>query len=531
VESGAVAQAIGNLGKSLQWKGPATVSELNAGITGIQPGWTYTLTDAGTLTDGSITVDVGDEVAWTEDGEWFKVMDYAPRQYGTNEVHNLATSITSFRIGDVIPVDGPSGTAKMTKDSLLQVTAQKAKEVIQPTNREVVLNYIFAGNATNPSDLNDLKSNAIYLVQRTAATTTSNFPSDFGNSEGVSILEITTAKYSSAVADYLVVQKLTIVESGVFWTRRWSHANNTWTSWVKTDNTIPITRITIGLGGDYSTLRAGIAEAIKHRGCIVDVLPGTYDLEVELADVLPNVYNEVLSGIKLDNDVHVRFHDGSKVIANFTSGNYTQEQLDKIAIYFQPLYANSGSFILENLNIEATNTRYCVHDENAGNGNYFRKYLNCKMVYHNTLQNSNARFHAIGGGLGRHGTIVIDGGSYKVTTNYGNPQVNDSTGENSQMCILYHNGNNAGCESSIVIKNVYFEDRGYAKIGWWGPSTIKSRVFVDGNSFGLPLLHIGTRYDAQADNFDVTEWNNEQRIQNVEWQINPNGYEATLVTT
>ena len=73
VESGAVAQAIGNLGQPLQWKGPATVAQLNAGITGIQPGWTYTLTDAGTLTDGSVAVDVGDEVAWTEDDEWFKL--------------------------------------------------------------------------------------------------------------------------------------------------------------------------------------------------------------------------------------------------------------------------------------------------------------------------------------------------------------------------------------------------------------------------------------------------------------------------
>lgn len=73
VESGAVAQAIGNLGKPLVWKGPATVAQLNAGITGIQEGWTYTLTDAGTLTDGNIDVEVGDEVAWTEDEEWFKV--------------------------------------------------------------------------------------------------------------------------------------------------------------------------------------------------------------------------------------------------------------------------------------------------------------------------------------------------------------------------------------------------------------------------------------------------------------------------
>ena len=231
VESGAVAQAIGNLGQPLQWKGPATVAELNAGITGIQPGWTYTLTDAGTLTDGSVTVDVGDEVAWTEDDEWFqvgpslvelkadvvqaksdiadiqdvvpeeasdsnklvtkdeldnvqesiqsgftpkgeisvsdlndlttqsngdqyiltdsgtitdgsvtveagdsvawnstdsvwyKLNQYALSKYGTDEIKNLPTSITAFRTGDVIPVDGPSGTAKMSKDDLLKEAA------------------------------------------------------------------------------------------------------------------------------------------------------------------------------------------------------------------------------------------------------------------------------------------------------------------------------------------------------------------------------------------------------------------------
>ena len=73
ITSDAVSKAIGNLGQPLQWKGSATVAELNAGPEGVQPGWTYTLTDAGTLTDGSVDVEPGDEVAWTEDGEWFKV--------------------------------------------------------------------------------------------------------------------------------------------------------------------------------------------------------------------------------------------------------------------------------------------------------------------------------------------------------------------------------------------------------------------------------------------------------------------------
>lgn len=41
-------------------------------------------------------------------------------------IKDWATSITAFRTGDVIPVDGPSGTAKMPKDSLLQEAADAA---------------------------------------------------------------------------------------------------------------------------------------------------------------------------------------------------------------------------------------------------------------------------------------------------------------------------------------------------------------------------------------------------------------------
>lgn len=41
-------------------------------------------------------------------------------------IKDWLVSITSFRTGDVIPVDGPDGSAKMSKDDLLKVTAQNA---------------------------------------------------------------------------------------------------------------------------------------------------------------------------------------------------------------------------------------------------------------------------------------------------------------------------------------------------------------------------------------------------------------------
>ena len=41
-------------------------------------------------------------------------------------IKDLETSITAFRTGDLIPVDGPSGTAKMSKEDLLRETAENA---------------------------------------------------------------------------------------------------------------------------------------------------------------------------------------------------------------------------------------------------------------------------------------------------------------------------------------------------------------------------------------------------------------------
>ena len=113
---GPTGEAIGNLGQPLQWKGPATVAQLNAGITGIQPGWTYTLTDAGTLTDGSITVDVGDEVAWTEDDEWFKVGGDAGKleiftvtfPSGVKTYPNGSEILNAINAGKYVVIDEPN---------------------------------------------------------------------------------------------------------------------------------------------------------------------------------------------------------------------------------------------------------------------------------------------------------------------------------------------------------------------------------------------------------------------------------------
>ena len=141
-------------------KGEATVATLN-GLSDQENGWLYTMTDAGTLTDGSLAVVAGDTVAWdATNSVWYKAMDYAPRQYGTNEVHNLPTTITTFRTGDVIPVDGPSGTAKMSKDDLLKETAENAlgSREVQYLEDSVGGSPIFGASSSTQSFACDLKA-------------------------------------------------------------------------------------------------------------------------------------------------------------------------------------------------------------------------------------------------------------------------------------------------------------------------------------------------------------------------------------
>lgn len=73
----------------------------------------------------------------------------------TKRIKDLTTSITAFRTGDVIPVDGPSGTAKMGKDDLLKETAANVAPSI---SRAEVLGKF---DCSEPADTHQV--NGVYL--------------------------------------------------------------------------------------------------------------------------------------------------------------------------------------------------------------------------------------------------------------------------------------------------------------------------------------------------------------------------------
>lgn len=244
--------------------------------------------------------------------------------------------------------------------------------------------------------------------------------------------------------------------------------------------------IECGIGKQFTNLRSAIAKGVE-LGCKVVVYPNTYDLATEFADVIANQSGK---GIELGNGVEVVFLAGSYVKAIFDNTN------EWIYRNFEPFWS-SGDFILDGLNIEAQNTRYCVHDEHSGVGTYHHVFKNCIMKYTSTYA-TQIYGQCIGGGLGEHGYIDIIGGKY---TAIGTVELN--------LPITYHNGFAQTCDGRIFIKDVYLSDKGQFRFGMHGTSTIKTPIIINGCSMGgdIILFYEG----GEVENFELTEWNNEIR--------------------
>jgi hypothetical protein len=392
---------------------------------------------------------------------------------------------------------------------------------------------LYGSKATNPDDLNSLTENEVRIIQRTAETTTLHFPSDFPTDASRATLEVFKSKFDASVTTS--VQVLTMLtDTYKKWWRVYNHSSKAWNDWVRSDVSDGALEFHVGSGYQYATLRSAVEAANLFQNAKVIIHNGTYDLLVEYADKLNDCFNGNVVGVQLKNGIHILAMDGTKVTANVPDdGTYTDEQLSALGQYFNPFYSNfNNSFTLENLEIEATNTRYCVHDEHGGVGTYVHKYFNCKMKFANTISRSGiAKYVAcIGGGLGEHGTIVVDGGRYESHTVNGASHIGGGDPENHQNCISYHNGNSATCDSSIRITGVYLADRGYIKFGYYGPSTIKSFCEVSGCSLGLPLV-IGKEANNDAPvNYDVVSWGNEQKVEGVHWEVGSDGYTQNLVS-
>lgn len=365
-----------------------------------------------------------------------------------------------------------------------------------------VFEHVIANSDTKQylPNLNDALDNTIYRIQLIDGTTLDNMPSDYPYSDMDVYFVITiTNKYSHYDKNY--IPKMQYIIKADFAKIYHRDYYESWSEWRldidnTTDNTNVKKVITCGEGKEYTTLRSAIARGCE-LGCEVVVYPGTYDLK----DEFPNVQvNHDAYGIALYGGVYVKFLPGSYVKAIF-------DNTDRwIYDNFQPFYS-TGDFTLEGLNIECANTRYCVHDEHSGKGTYKHVYKDCVMKYTNEHEDINYA-QCIGGGLGEHGYIEIDGGYYESKTTVPVPTL---TLEESQMPITYHNGYSQNCDGKIVIKNVYLADKGYFRFGMYGSSQIKTKIYISGCSMHKPIWNMYENSDYTVENFEIIEFNNEVR--------------------
>jgi hypothetical protein len=334
---------------------------------------------------------------------------------------------------------------------------------------------------------NSVDDNTLYRLQTSSVT---NFPSDYPTTGAIHYIVTIKNTSGNGVQRY---QYIFNNEMKTKWKR--SQFQNNWSAWTNILTGV----IECGTGKQYTRLRDAVAAGVMYGGTVI-VYAGTYDLTTEFASEIAAGTGSV--GIALGNGVHVKFMAGAYVTAEFDgSSEWVYES-------FQPFYS-IGSFTLENAHIVARNTRYCVHDE-MGNSTtpYSSKYINCHMEYTNTRQNMKY-IQCIGGGLGLHGNILIDGGYYKSNPTYGIKSYGQyATPENSQQPISYHNSYQENANSKVVIKNVYLADRGYFRFGNYGSSTILSNVEISGCSVGLPTMNMFETVDSTNVNISYVLFNN-----------------------
>ena len=343
-------------------KGPASVATLN-GLTGQENGWLYTMTDAGTLTDGSVAVVAGDSVAWDATNEvWYKAMDYATKKelqdidekklngsLGKNLFNKSTTNVrtnafVNYTNGLVVPSTGTNSYVVTIPEGITEVSINKS-----------------ALNLSAYSSISDITNKADYSTVRGylgGVVTSTN--SSYTLPAGTKCLIVSA---TSSVANTLQIESGTSVTA--------YEPYNFGLPWKKIVFN-PIKELHVGAGFDYGTIQEAVDAATS--GYTIIVHPGTYEESV-------NVY---YSG----KNLVIKGTSKRECILKYKTGNY----------YYPPLAISKGR--VENLTIKATGTTldegaeryaYCVHIDYDNESNSTLEFVNCDF--------ENDRFLCVGIGL------------------------------------------------------------------------------------------------------------------------------------
>lgn len=248
--------------------------------------------------------------------------------------------------------------------------------------------------------------------------------------------------------------------------------------------------------GDYDNLTKAL-ETETDFDTIFYVGPGTYDIEEEYKELHGENFDQYIesnnhAGIILKNRVHLIFSSQAKVVFNYEGSNSV------VNSKFSPFNAGPYGFTIENLNLEAKNCRYCIHDERTINADAYKNhYIGCHMYLDNSENQNWASKQCIGGGLGKNGYITIEDCVFESYTASGG-------------IVSYHNSSAEGAKSNVVVKNCFFKNKTTFRASWYGNSDEISEFLVCGCSFGANIETRAETSDGTSpkNNIHVLEFNN-----------------------
>ena len=259
--------------------------------------------------------------------------------------------------------------------------------------------------------------------------------------------------------------------------------------------------------GDYTKITDALNYCLTHPDTTVYVKEGTYDFITELGNTYFANFDYVAytnMGPKIGNGTKLIMSSGAKITCHYTGDNAD------VLTGFSPLnaYLDNKGFTLDNVTIECSRVRYCVHDDVGSELSMYKNvYQNCHFVINNT---SNAEYQShctLGGGLGVHGEIEIKNcifeslmgdGIYSYAVAYHNSAAN--TGNEKSRIVF---------EGNVVkgIDTVQFTDH--------GTSTLLTPCLASNNNLGAAVRHTKTNVGV-PDNMEVLDWNNYVRPQQLE---------------
>lgn len=282
---------------------------------------------------------------------------------------------------------------------------------------------------------------------------------------------------------------------------RWKYSN-TWQNWKSLSDGIGQTLTTnynvgkiiyVGTGETYTSLKDAVEYGVQFNNTIIYVKEGVYDLYQEFGgDTFFDEYNSNSSkGLILSNGIHLIFASNSKVVFNNTNEN------TNIDTRFSPFNAGTKGFTIENLTIETSRCRYCLHDERGSSTEQYKNVIKNCNFYHDS---TNGGYKAcIGGGLGKCGEIVIE-----------NCIFDNPTATSTDNVVSYHNNNSStetGSKSNVIIKDNYFK-HGTFRASWCGVSTPVTNFIVTNNKLNGDIIHRAEREQDIVQNTAVYSWNN-----------------------